>query len=90
MNTGKDTKSTESNFYTATVNTVDPSSKLKAMYYKSFSSSSSSHGQQFEGHVRVLYEKLVRDIGISVASYPYIALLWMALSFRTIKPGALR
>ncbi len=57
---------TASNFYTATVNRVEPSSKVKAMYYKSLSSSSNGYGQKFEGHVRVLYEKMIRDCGISV------------------------
>ena len=73
---------TASNFYSATVNSVEPSSKLKSMYYKSFSSAATSHGKKFESHVRELYEVLLKENGFNVqisevglqlsTSFPYL------------------
>ncbi len=53
---------TASNFYSAVVNRVKPSSKLKSMFYSSFSSASTKHGQVYEPHVRSLYaDHMVRN-----------------------------
>ena len=73
---------TASNFYSAAVNSVEPSSKLKSMYYKSFSSAATSHGKKFESHVRELYTILLKengftaqisDVGLHLSSsFPYL------------------
>ena len=55
---------TASNFYFAAVNKVEPSSKLKSMFYSSFSSTSTRHGQLNESHVRSLYLETLTNKGI--------------------------
>ena len=55
---------TASNFYSAAVNSVEPSRKLNAMYYKSFTSTAVSHGQKYEASARELYIMLLKDNGI--------------------------
>ena len=53
---------TASNFYSAAVTTVEPSSKLNSMFYSSFSSVRTRHGKAYESHVRSLYlETLLRN-----------------------------
>ena len=53
---------TASNFYFTVANSVQPSSKLKVMYYSSFSSLITSHGKHFESHVRALYtNQMIKD-----------------------------
>eukprot|EP00795_Rhopilema_esculentum_P003798 gene3798-15085_t len=53
---------TASNFYSAAVTTVEPSSKLNSMFYSSFSSVSIRHEKAYESHVRSLYlETLLRN-----------------------------
>ncbi len=42
---------TASNFKSAAVNTVEPSSKIKSMSYSSFSTPSTLHGQAYESHI---------------------------------------
>ena len=75
---------TASNFYSAIVNSVEPSSKLKSLYYSSFSSASTDHGKFYESHVRSLYRaKMIQDgydaliidePGLTVCkSIPYLA-----------------
>ena len=59
---------TASNFYSAAVNTVEPSSKLKSMFYSSFSSASTRHGQFHESHVRSLYLDSLTNDGICDAT----------------------
>ena len=54
---------TVSNVYSAAVNTVEPSSKLKSMFYSSFHSASTNHGNKFEGHVRGLYCAALNEKG---------------------------
>ncbi|XP_065067599.1 uncharacterized protein LOC135693141 [Rhopilema esculentum] len=73
---------TASNFYSAAVNRVEPSSKLKSMFYSPFHSASTNHGNKFEGHVRDLYCKAfyekgynvnVEEVGLKVSqSRPYL------------------
>lgn len=73
---------TASNFYSFIVNTLEPSAKLRHMYYSSFKSVSTDHGNKFEGHVRVLYCKAmhekgnnvtVNEVGLKVSQpYPYL------------------
>ena len=73
---------TASNFYAAAVNTVEPSSKLRSMYYKSFDSAATLHGKKFEGHVRELYSLLlekegmtanVTEVGLKISpSFPFL------------------
>ena len=48
-------------FYSAAVNTAEPSSKLKSMFYATFTSASTNHGKRFESHVRDLYKKTMTD-----------------------------
>ena len=48
---------TASNCYSPIVNSVEPSSKLKSMYYSSFSSAISDHGKFYESHVGSLYRE---------------------------------
>ena len=48
-------KITASNVYSAIINPVEPSAKLKSMYYTSFSSESTHHGIVNEGHVKNKY-----------------------------------
>ena len=57
---------TASNFYSAAVNTVEPSSKLKSMFYSSFHSASTNHGNKYEGHVRDLYCAALHEQGYNV------------------------
>eukprot|EP00795_Rhopilema_esculentum_P007954 gene7954-13847_t len=57
---------TASNFYSATVNTVEPSTKLKSMFYATFTSASTNHGNRFESHVRDLYKKTMIDQGFPI------------------------
>ena len=57
---------TASNFYSAAVNRVEPSSKLKSMFYSPFHSASTNHGNKFEGHVRDLYCKALYEKGYNV------------------------
>eukprot|EP00795_Rhopilema_esculentum_P004939 gene4939-21279_t len=57
---------TASNFYSAAVNTVEPSSKLKSMFYATFTSASTNHGNRFESHVRDLYKKTMIDQGFPI------------------------
>ena len=57
---------TASNFYTAAINTVEPSSKIKSMFYKSFSTLATSHGKKFEGHVIELYTIHMKEHGLNV------------------------
>ena len=64
------------------LNSVEPSSKLKSMYYKSFSSAATSHGKKFESHCRELYAVLLKengflaqisDVGLQLSSlFPYL------------------
>ena len=73
---------TASNFCSAAVNRVEPSSKLKSMFYSPFHSASTNHGNKFEGHVRDLYCKAlyekgynvnVKEVGLKVSqSRPYL------------------
>eukprot|EP00795_Rhopilema_esculentum_P014253 gene14253-5279_t len=55
---------TASNFYSAAANKVEPSSELKSMFYSSFSSTSTQHGQLNESHVRSLYLETLTNEGI--------------------------
>ena len=58
---------TASNFYTAAVNSVEPSRKLHSMYYSSFSSASTHHGKTFESHIRSLYsQQLSKEDGCNI------------------------
>ena len=57
---------TASNFYSAAVNTVEPSSKLKSMFYATFTSASTNHRNRFESHVRDLYKKTMIDQGFPI------------------------
>ena len=57
---------TASNFYSAAVNRVEPSSKLKSMFYSPFHSASTNYGNKFEGHVRDLYCKALYEKGYNV------------------------
>eukprot|EP00795_Rhopilema_esculentum_P005752 gene5752-11022_t len=58
---------TASNFYTAAVNSVEPSRKLHSMYYSSFSSASTQHGKTFESHIRSLYlQQLSKEDGCNI------------------------
>ena len=54
---------TSSNFYLPAVNTVEPSSKLKAMFYKPFSTSAT--GNKYERHARELYTIFLKEKGIN-------------------------
>ena len=73
---------TASNFYSAAVNSVEPSSKLNSMFYKSFTSAATCHGQKHEAHVKELYIMLLKDKGINAqvsevglqlsSSFPYL------------------
>ena len=56
---------TASNFYSAAANTVEPSSKLKSMYYSQFSSPSVEHGKFYEDHVKSLYLESMMDRGFA-------------------------
>ncbi|XP_065056985.1 uncharacterized protein LOC135685107 [Rhopilema esculentum] len=56
---------TSSNFYLAAVNTIEPSSKLKAMFYKPFSTSATRHGNKYERHARELYTIFLKEKGIN-------------------------
>ena len=58
------TELTASNFYSAVVNSVEPSSKLNSMYYKTFLSSANRHCKKYEAYVRDLYIVLLRGNGI--------------------------
>ena len=73
---------TASNFLAASRNTVEPSCKLKAMYYTSFSTTSTCHGTINESHVLSLYERFLKsnnldvsisEVGLIVSlSHPYL------------------
>eukprot|EP00794_Sanderia_malayensis_P016367 gene16367-biopygen12059 len=73
---------TASNFYTAAVNTVEPSSKINSMFYTSFTTAATNHGKKFEGHVAELYRIFLKDCGINgiisetglqlSSSFPYL------------------
>ena len=54
---------TASNFYSAAVNRVEPSSKLNSMFYSRFSSLSVEHGRYHESHVRNLYFQAMNERG---------------------------
>ena len=54
---------TDSNFYSAAVNRVEPSSKLNSMFYSRFSSLSVEHGRYYEPHVRNLYFQALNERG---------------------------
>ena len=54
---------TASNFYSAAVNRVEPSSKLNSMFYSEFSSQYVEHGRQNEPHVRNLYFQAMNEKG---------------------------
>eukprot|EP00795_Rhopilema_esculentum_P003536 gene3536-2021_t len=88
---------TASNFYSAAVNTVEPSSKLQSMFYATFTSASTNHGNRFESHVRDLYIKTmidqgfpinVAEVGLVSHTQPYLALPWMVLYLVEVKNGA--
>lgn len=49
-------KITASNVYIACRNTVEPSCKLKSMFYSSFSTYATKHGSLYEDHVLQLYQ----------------------------------
>ena len=66
---------TASNFYSAAVNSVEPSSKLNSMFYKSFTSAATCHGQKHEAHVKELYIMLLKDKGWSAIVF-LISLSW--------------
>ena len=63
------------------MNTAEPSSKFKSMFYATFTSASTNHGKRFESHVRDLYKKTMTDQGFPVAevgfkvshTQPYLA-----------------
>ena len=71
-----------SNFYSACRNIVEPSNKLKAMFYQSFVSSSTNHGIINEHHVidlyyhHLLHKNLsvkISKVGLIVSkSHPYL------------------
>ena len=73
---------TSSNFYSAARNTVEPSNKLKSMYYTSFTTTSTRHGIQNENHVLHLYETFLKSKNLDVCvketgfiiskSHPYL------------------
>ena len=73
---------TASNFYSVIVHTVEPSANLRHMYYSSFKSVSTDHGNKFEGHVSELYCKAMHEKGNNVTvnkvglkvSQPYLYL----------------
>ena len=75
-------KITASNFYNAARNTVEPSNKLSAMFYKSFTTSSTQHGIVNESHVLNLYKHLLSTKGVNAnvlevglilsETYPYL------------------
>ena len=54
---------TASNFYSAAVNRVQPSSKLNSMFYSRFSSLSVEHGRYYEPHFRNLYFQAMNERG---------------------------
>ena len=56
---------TASNFYSTVVNTVEPSSRLNSMFYESFTSAATTHGKDFEGHIRGLYISLLKENGVN-------------------------
>ena len=56
-------RNTASDFYSAAVNTVEPSSKRTPMFYSSFRSASTNHGNKFEGHVSDLYCAALHEEG---------------------------
>ena len=65
-------KITASNFYNAARNKVEPSNKLFAMFYKSFTTPSTQHGVANECHVLNLY-KNVSKVGLILSeTYPYL------------------
>jgi len=46
---------TASNFYSAAVSKVEPSNKIKNMYYSQFSTNSTKHGQENEKNALKMY-----------------------------------
>ena len=72
-------KITASNFYVACRNTVEPSSKLKSMFYTSFTT---NHGKLYEEHVLQLYKSFLQSKNVDVSletvglllseSHPYL------------------
>ena len=75
---------TASNFYSAIANSVEPSSKIKSMFYLQFYSASTEHGKYYESHVRPLYRHkiaqddfesvIIDEPGLIVSkSHPYLA-----------------
>ena len=92
---------TASNFYSAAVNRVGPSSKLNSMFYSKFSFASVEHGRYYEPYVRNLYlqamnEKdfkdiFVEDVGLLISSKNSFSVhYWMALFNATKTLGALK
>ena len=75
-------KITASNFYAACRNTVEPSSKLKSMFYTSFTTSATNHGKLYEEHVLQLYKSFLQSKNVDVSletvglllseSHPYL------------------
>ena len=75
-------KITASNFYVACRSTVKPSSKLKSMFYTSFTTSATYHGKLYEEHVLQLYKSFLQSknvdgsietVGLLLSeSYPYL------------------
>ena len=54
---------TASNFYSAAVNRVEPSSKLNSIFYSKVSSLFVDHGRYYEPHVRNIYLQAMNEIG---------------------------
>ena len=66
---------TASNFYSAAVNRVEPSSKLNSMFYSKFYSLSVEHGRHYEPHVRNLYLQAKDEKGFKGISVEDVGLL---------------
>ena len=56
---------TASNFYSACVNKVEPSNKLKNMFYNHFENASTQHGMLYEKHAVKKYEQYLKNCNIS-------------------------
>ena len=72
---------TASNFYSAAVNRVEPSSKLNSMFYSKFCSLSVEHGRHYEPHVRNLYLQAMNENGFKGISVEDVGLLIRKNSF---------
>ena len=54
-----------SNFYSACLNKVEPSNKLKNMFYTHFENASTQHGMFYEKHAVQKYEQYLKNCNIS-------------------------